>query len=89
MLIKQDDVSQMETRVDQLLEDNSKLHVNINELIEENRRLVEIVEEGKGRQEKIEQHEKNQITLGIEIERLHSIVEERSEELRACEEVER
>lgn len=68
----------MEGRVEQLLEDNNNLQENINDLIEENKRLVELVDEGKLKQDRIEALEKDVVGLGVEIERLHLCIEHSS-----------
>lgn len=61
---------------------------NINDLIEENKRLVELVDEGKLKQDRIELLEKEVVGLGVEIERLHLCIEHSGQDLKAAENIE-
>ena len=71
----------MEVRTEELLKDNKELHLNIEKLISENSRLLEVMEENKIQLQKKEQMDEQIILLGIELERMHLVLSEKSNEI--------
>lgn len=71
----------MESRTEELLRDNKELHLNIEKLISENSRLLEVMEENKVQLKKKEEMDEQTILLGIELERMHLVLNEKSNEI--------
>ena len=71
----------MEARTEELLKDNKELHLNIEKLISENSRLLEVMEENKVQLKNKGDLEEQVILLGIELERLHLVLNEKTNEI--------